>query len=96
MLKVLEDRVVIEPIVIQSKTTASGLIIQSNHDEKPSEAYVIAVNEFYTSPNGQQVAIDIKVGDKVLFSKYSGTELKHENKEYLVLQYRDILAKLED
>lgn len=96
MFKVLEDRVVIEPIIVQSKTTASGLIIQSNNDEKPSEAYVVAVNDFYTSPNGQQVPIDIKVGDKVLFSKYSGTELKHENKDYLVLQYRDILAKLED
>ena len=96
MFKVLEDRIVILPIVAEAKATASGLIIQSNSEEKPSEAHVVSVNEFYTSPNGQQVPIDIKVGDKVLFAKYTGTELRHEGKDYLVVQYRDILAKLED
>lgn len=94
MLKVLEDRVIIE-VIEPEQVTASGFII-AGHQERSQEAIVVAVNEFYTSPSGKQIPMDIKVGDKVLFAKYSGTELEYEKKKYIMIQYRDIIATLEE
>jgi chaperonin GroES len=95
MLKPIEDRVVVKPIVEDISTTSSGFLI-SKADEKPQEAIVIAVGPGIILPSGVQVNLDLKVGDKVIFAKYSGTEVTHENESYLVLPYRDILAVLEE
>jgi chaperonin GroES len=95
MLKPIEDRVVVKPIVEDISTTASGFLI-SKVDEKPQEAIVVAVGPGITLPSGTHVDLDVKVGDKVVFAKYSGTEVNHNNESYLVLPYRDILAVLEE
>jgi chaperonin GroES len=95
MLKPIEDRVVVKPIVEDISTTASGFLINKT-DEKPQEAIVIAVGEGITLPSGAHVDLDVKVGDKVVFAKYSGTEVAHDGENYLVLPYRDILAVLEE
>jgi chaperonin GroES len=95
MLKPIEDRVVVKPIVEDISTTASGFLINKT-DEKPQEAIVIAVGPGITLPNGAHVDLDVKVGDKVIFAKYSGTEVAHDGENYLVLPYRDILAVLEE
>lgn len=93
MLKPIEDRVVVKPIVEDVSATASGFLI-SKVDEKPQEAIVVAVGPGITLPSGVVVELDVSVGDKVVFAKYSGTEVSHEGENYLVLPYRDILAVL--
>ena len=95
MLKPIEDRVVVKPIVEDVSATASGFLI-SKVDEKPQEAIVVAVGPGIILPSGVQVTLDLKVGDKVVFAKYSGTEVSHDGENYLVLPYRDILAVLEE
>jgi len=94
MLKPIEDRVVVKPIVEDISATASGFLINKT-DEKPQEAIVIAVGPGITLPSGAHVDLDVKIGDKVIFAKYSGTEVAHDGENYLVLPYRDILAVLE-
>ena len=93
MLKPIEDRVVVKPIVEDITTTASGFLM-SKTDEKPQEAIVVAVGPGITLPSGAHVDLDVKVGEKVVFAKYSGTEVTHDGENYLVLPYRDILAVL--
>jgi chaperonin GroES len=93
MLKPIEDRVVVKPIVEDITTTASGFLM-SKADEKPQEAIVVAVGPGITLPSGAHVDLDVKVGEKVIFAKYSGTEVAHDGENYLVLPYRDILAVL--
>ena len=95
MLKPIEDRVVVKPIVEDVSATASGFLI-SKVDEKPQEAIVVAVGPGIVLPSGVQVTLDLKVGNKVVFAKYSGTEVSHDGENYLVLPYRDILAVLEE
>lgn len=95
MLKPIEDRVVVKPVVEDISATASGFLINKT-DEKPQEAIVVAVGAGITLPSGAHVDLDVKVGDKVVFAKYSGTEITHDNESYLILPYRDILAVLED
>jgi len=95
MLKPIEDRVVVKPIVEDISATASGFLINKT-DEKPQEAIVIAVGSGITLPSGAHVDLDVKIGDKVIFAKYSGTEVAHDGENYLVLPYRDILAVLEE
>lgn len=94
MLKVLEDRVIIQAIE-QEQVTSSGFIL-TGEPERSQEAIVVAVNDYYTSASGKQIPMDIKVGDKILFSKYSGTELEYEKNKYIMIQYRDIIATLEE
>ena len=93
MLKPIEDRVVVKPIVEDISTTASGFLINKT-DEKPQEAIVVAVGPGITLPSGAHVDLDVKIGEKVVFAKYSGTEVTHDGENYLVLPYRDILAVL--
>jgi len=93
MLKPIEDRVVVKPIVEDITATASGFLM-SKADEKPQEAIVVAVGPGITLPSGAHVDLDVKVGEKVVFAKYSGTEVTHDGENYLVLPYRDILAVL--
>lgn len=93
-LKPLEDKIVLQIEKETEKTSASGLIIQSMQEEKPQEAIVLAVGPGVTFGNGDRLVPDVNVGDKVLFSKYQGTEVMVDNEKYLIVSYRDILAVL--
>ena len=93
-IKPLEDKVLVQ-IAEAETTTASGLVIPDSAAEKPQEAVVIAVGPGRLDDNGNRVAVDVKEGDTVVFSKYGGTELKYSGEEYLILSQRDILAVIE-
>jgi len=84
----IEDKVIVRPLKEQETTTSSGLIIQSSKDDKPSEGIVVAVGPGLVFPNGEKMILDLKVGDKVVYSKYSGTEVE----DLLVVPYKDIFA----
>ena len=94
-IKPLEDRIVIKQVEAE-QTTASGLVIPDSAKEKPQEGEVIAVGAGRFDDKGQRVPMDVQVGDKVVFSKYGGTELKYGDDEFLVLGARDILAVIND
>ena len=94
-IKPLEDRVVVKPLEAE-QTTASGLVIPDTAKEKPQEGEVVAVGTGRFNDKGERVPMDVQVGDKVVFSKYGGTELKYGNEEFLVLGTRDILAVIND
>lgn len=96
MIKPLEDKVVVKPIEEKEQTSASGLIISKLEKEKPTEAIVIAVGPGFTAANGDKVKIDLKPGDKVIYSKYSGTEVEHNFENFIILPYRDIFAVIEE
>ena len=93
-LKPLEDKIVLQVEKETEKTSAGGLIIQTMQEEKPQEAIVLAVGPGITFGNGEKMVPDVNVGDKVLFSKYQGTEVTVDNEKYLIISYRDILAVL--
>jgi chaperonin GroES len=95
MIKPLEDKVVVKPIEESEKTSAGGLIIANVNNEKPTEAIVIAVGPGFTAANGDKVTIDLKPGDRVIYSKYSGTEIEHNYEKLIILPYRDIFAVVE-
>ena len=94
MIKPLGDRVVIE-VVAGDMKTASGIVLPDSAKEKPQEGKVLAVGTGKVLDNGQRVALDVKVGDKVIFSKYAGTEVKAQGQDYLMVSERDILAIVE-
>lgn len=85
------DRVVIKPSPEEQKTK-SGIVLPDSAKEKPSEGTVVAVGTGRILDNGQKVAIEVKVGDLVIYSKYGGTEVKIDNEDYIILAERDILA----
>ena len=89
----LEDRIVIKQVEAE-QTTASGLVIPDTVKEKPQEGEVVAVGPGRIDDNGNRVPLDLVVGDKVIYSKYGGTEVKYGGEELLVLSARDILAKI--
>src|SRR4028119_2493052 len=92
-IKPLEDRIVVQANDAES-TTASGLVIPDTAKEKPQEGTVLAVGPGRFE-DGNRVPLDVQVGDKVLYSKYGGTEVKYAGEEYLVLSARDVLAVIE-
>ena len=92
-IKPLEDRILVKAIDAE-QTTASGLVIPDTAKEKPQEGEVLAVGPGRFE-DGQRLPLDIKVGDKVIYSKYGGTEVKYDGEEYLILSSRDVLAILE-
>jgi chaperonin GroES len=90
----LEDRVVIRPLEGE-EMTASGLVIPDTAKEKPQEGEVLAVGPGRWDEDGEKrIPVDVKTGDRVLYSKYSGTEVKIEGEELLVVPARDILARI--
>ncbi|MDQ0856590.1 MULTISPECIES: co-chaperone GroES [Bacillaceae] len=91
MLKPLGDRVVIELVQSEEKT-ASGIVLPDSAKEKPQEGKVVAVGTGRVLDNGERVALEVAEGDRIIFSKYSGTEVKYEGSEYLILRESDILA----
>ena len=93
-IKPLEDRIVVQTLEAE-QTTASGLVIPDTAKEKPQEGEILAVGPGRLDDNGKRVALDVNVGDVVLYSKYGGTEVKYDGQEYLVLSARDILAVVE-
>src|SRR6218665_1855740 len=88
-IKPLEDRIVIKQVEAE-QTTASGLVIPDTAKEKPQEGEVVAPGRI--DDNGNRVPIDVAVGDRVIYSKYGGTEVKLGADDYLVLSARDVLA----
>ena len=94
MMKPLGDRVIIRVLEKEEKTK-SGIFLPDTAKEKPSEGEVIAVGAGKVYDNGQRVAPEVAVGDKVMFSKYAGTEVKIDGVDHLVISERDILAILE-
>jgi chaperonin GroES len=90
-IKPLEDRIVVQAIEAE-QTTASGLVIPDTAKEKPQEGSVVAIGPGRIDDNGNRVPIDVAIGDKVIYSKYGGTEVKYSGQEYLILSARDILA----
>jgi len=93
-LKPLADRLVVEPIE-QEEVTASGIILPETAKEKPQQGKVIAAGPGRTDDEGKRIAMEVKVGDRVLYAKYSGTEVKLEGKKLLILRESDVLAILE-
>jgi chaperonin GroES len=91
----LHDRVVVKRIEAESKT-ASGIIIPDNAKEKPSEGEIVAVGPGGRDEAGKLIAIDVTVGDRVLFGKWSGTEVKLDGVEYLIMKESDVMGVLVD
>ncbi len=94
MIKPLGDRVVIKVLEREEKTK-SGIVLPDTAKEKPQEGKIIAVGTGKVLENGQRVPMDVKVGDRVIFSKYAGTEVKLDGVEYLIVSDRDVLAVVE-
>ncbi|BBH18049.1 10 kDa chaperonin [Nocardioides baekrokdamisoli] len=90
-IKPLEDRILIKQVEAE-QTTASGLVIPDTAKEKPQEGEVLAVGPGRVDDNGNRVPLDVTVGDKIIYSKYGGTEVKYAGVEYLLLSARDVLA----
>ena len=93
-IRPLHDRIIVERIE-EETMTASGIIIPDSAKEKPQEGTVIAVGKGKVTEDGKILALDVKVGDKVLFGKYSGTEVKVDGDDLLVMREDDIMAVIE-
>ena len=93
-IRPLHDRILVKRIE-EEEVRRSGIIIPDTAKEKPQEGKVVAVGSGKLLENGQRVALDVKSGDRVLFGKYSGSEVKIEDEEYLILKEEDILGILE-
>lgn len=91
MLKPLGDRIIIELVQSEEKT-ASGIVLPDTAKEKPQEGKVVAVGTGRVLDNGERVAPEVNEGDRIIFSKYAGTEVKYEGNEYLILRETDVLA----
>jgi len=91
----LQDRILVKRIEEEEKTKG-GIIIPDAAKEKPQEGKVIAAGDGKTLENGTKAPLTVKVGDKILFGKYSGTEIKLDGEEHLILREDDILAIVED
>jgi chaperonin GroES len=94
LLRPLGDRIVIELVESEEKT-ASGIVLPDSAKEKPQEGKVVAVGTGRVLESGERVALEVSVGDRIIFSKYAGTEVKFEGTEYLLLRENDILAVIE-
>ena len=93
-LKPLADRLVVEPSE-QEEVTAGGIILPETAKEKPQQGKVLAAGPGRTDEDGKRVVMEVKVGDRVLYAKYSGTEIKMDGKKVLILRESDVLAIVE-
>jgi len=91
-LEPLADRLIVKPIEKEGKTKG-GIYLPDTAKEKPQEGEVIAVGPGRLSEDGKRIAMDIKVGDRVIYAKYGGTEIKIEDEELIILRESDVLAK---
>ncbi len=94
-LKPLGDRLVIKP-ASREETTKSGIMLPDTAKEKPQRGTILAAGEGRKDDDGDRITLDVKVGDKVLFAKYAGTEFKLDDDDLLIISEKDILAVLED
>ncbi len=94
-IRPLQDRIIVKRIEEEEKT-AGGIIIPDTAKEKPQEGKVIAVGKGKVSDEGKTIALDIKKGDKILFSKYAGSEVKVNGTEYIIMREEDVLGVVED
>ncbi len=93
-IRPLHDRVVVRRME-EERTTAGGIVIPDSATEKPSTGEVVAVGKGKITESGDVLAMDVKVGDKIMFGKYSGTEVKVEGEELLIMREDDIMAVVE-
>jgi chaperonin GroES len=93
-LRPLQDRLIVERID-EEKTSAGGIIIPDSAKEKPQEGKIIAVGKGKTGDDGKLVKLDVKKGDRILFGKYSGSEVKLDGSEYLIMREDDVLGVIE-
>lgn len=93
-IKPLHDRVLVKRIEEDEEKNSGGIIIPDTAKEKPQEGEIVAVGKGKVLENGQIQAPAVAVGDRILFGKYSGTEIKYEGQEYLIMREDDILAKI--
>ena len=93
-LKPLGDRIVVK-VVNHEEKTKSGIVLPDTAKEKPTEGEVIAVGTGKVLENGQKLPLEVKVGDRIIFSKYAGTEVKLDGDEYVIFSERDVLAIIE-
>ena len=93
-IRPLHDRLLVERLE-EKEVKKGGIIIPDTAKEKPQEAKVIAVGTGKVTDEGKKIALDVKAGDKILFGKYSGSEVKIDDKEYLIMREEDVLAILE-
>ncbi|MGI6595977.1 MAG: co-chaperone GroES [Elusimicrobia bacterium] len=94
-LKPLGDRIVVEQLEAEAKTKG-GIIIPDTAKEKPQEGKVIAIGKGRVDNNGKLIPMEVKVGDKVLYGKYAGTEITLDGNEYMILREEDVLAVIQD
>jgi chaperonin GroES len=94
-IKPLQDRLVVKRIEEEEKTKG-GIIIPDSAKEKPQEGRVVAIGDGKTLESGQKAPLTVKPGDKILFGKYSGTEIKIDGEEHLILREDDVLAIVQD
>jgi len=93
-IRPLHDRIIVERLEEETKT-AGGIIIPDTAKEKPQQGQVIAVGKGKKTEDGKILPLDVKVGDKILFGKYSGTEIKLDGKEFLMMREDDVLGVIE-
>jgi chaperonin GroES len=93
-IRPLQDRIIVRRLE-EEETTKGGIIIPDTAKEKPSEGLIIAVGKGKVLENGTQVPLDVKKKDRILFSKYAGTEVKIEGEEYLIMREDDVLGVIE-
>ncbi len=93
-IRPLNDRILVKRLEGEEKT-AGGIIIPDSAKEKPAEGEVVAVGPGKMNDKGQRAAMDVKVGDRVLFSKYGGTDVKYDGEDYLIMREDDILGVVE-
>ncbi len=94
-IKPLGDRIVVKTLEDEAETTGGGIIIPDTAKEKPQEGEIVAVGPGKVLDSGERQVPSVAVGDKVLYGKYSGTEIKYDGVDYLIVREDDILAKLE-
>lgn len=92
--KPLQDRILIKRVE-ENETVKGGIVIPDTAKEKPQEGEVVAVGRGKKTDDGKVIGLDVKAGDRILFAKYSGTEIKMENQEYLILREEEVLGIVE-
>ena len=93
-IRPLQDRILVKQVE-EEETTAGGIIIPDTAKEKPMEGKVVAVGRGKVSEDGKLMPLDLKKGDRILFSKYAGTEVKIEGEEHLIMREEDVLGVIE-
>ena len=93
-LRPLQDRILVQRVAEEEKTKG-GIIIPDTAKEKPAEGKIVSVGKGKLDENGKRIAVEVKKGDRILFGKYSGTEVKIEDQEYLIMREEDVLGIIE-